>query len=259
MTNALSALKSLAARTLPLSVVLPLKKAWWAKNLAASVAAGEPEFAIVRKLVREGDDVVDVGANLGLYTALLSECVGDEGSVTSLEPIPVTFELLASNVRANDLVNVRLLPFAASDEVADRTMSVPTYDAGHDNYYMARLGPVSGEDAPRFQVRCRPLDRLLGDHTRRVAFIKIDVEGHEEACLRGADALLRRDHPALLVEVAGDPNDPSNGAHRVFRHLAALGYAAFQLVDGVLHPFAAGDRGLNWFFLMPEHVSRLVD
>lgn len=257
MTIPLLTLKSLIARLLPVSVSLGLRKLWWARHLPAAVAEGEPEFEIVRRLVASGDDVVDVGANLGLYTALLSECVGAAGRVTSLEPVPVTFDLLASNVQANDLTNVRLLPFAASDEVADKTMSIPRWDSGHENYYQARIVASASGEQEELTVRCRPLDQLLGDDARKIAFIKIDVEGHEEACLRGAEGLLRRDQPALLVEVAGDPNDVSTSAHRVFAHMVSLGYAAYQLKDGTLRAFQPGERGLNWFFLAPQHVARL--
>jgi len=257
MKNARIALKSLIARSVPSFIAHALRKAWWARRLSAQVAVGEPEFAVVRRLVGAGDSVVDVGANLGVYTALLSQCVGDAGTVSSLEPIPLTFDVLRSNVHSNDLSNVELLPFAASDETVDRTMWIPRWEEGHENFYQARIGDDVAEGSRQFTVRCRRLDELLASRTRPVTFVKIDVEGHEEACLRGAAELLRQDRPALLVEVAGDPNVEGTSASRVFTSLAAMGYEAYEVRNGVLRRFEPGDKGLNWFFLAPDHVARL--
>src|SRR5262249_20015555 len=74
------------------------------------------------------------------------------------------------------------------------------------------------------------LDSLL-PRGPRVAFVKCDVEGHELAVLRGAVALLRRDHPVILVEI--EQRHQKEDIRDTFEHLIRLGYAGYALrADG---------------------------
>lgn len=154
----------------------------------------DAEYERLHLWVGPGDWAVDLGANVGNYTARLSELVGPSGRVVAIEPVPETFELLASNLARFPLRNVTLLNLAASDRVGLAGMSVPTLDTGLENRYMAHLTETGGS----LNVLSLPVDCL--DLPIRVRLVKIDVEGHELSALRGMRALLVRDHPVLIIE-----------------------------------------------------------
>ncbi|MDA7920187.1 hypothetical protein N9B73_00395 [Verrucomicrobiales bacterium] len=70
------------------------------KKLQSSTIASEPELAVIKDLVEPGQSVLDVGANFGLYTKLLSEAVGPDGHVYVFEPMFDMFRVLRNNVEA---------------------------------------------------------------------------------------------------------------------------------------------------------------
>lgn len=158
----------------------------------------EREFFDLHKWVNPGDWVLDIGANIGHYSARLSEIVGIIGRVIAFEPVPETFELLSANMTRCRLQNVTLLNVAASDTISVVGISVPRCDTGLDNYYMAHLT----NEKSQLTVLCMPIDYL--NIPERITLAKIDVEGHELSVLKGMKSLLVRDHPILIVEGYSD-------------------------------------------------------
>lgn len=158
----------------------------------------DTEFPRLAEWAGPGDWVLDLGANVGNYTARLSQIVGPTGRVFSFEPVPETFELLVANIARFPLRNVTLLNLAASDDVALRGMTIPMLDSGLENRYMAQVTDGPGD----LRIMCLPVDRLNLPHPVRLA--KVDVEGHELPALKGMEALLRRDRPVLIVEGRDD-------------------------------------------------------
>jgi FkbM family methyltransferase len=209
-------LKSIAA-SLPRRYQQELKRLFFARMIRKGqfqrAIEDEPEFNRLDQWVKPGDWVLDVGANVGNYSARLSELVQGAGRVLALEPVPETFELLAANVGRFPIGNVTLFNVAASDSFAVRGMQVPALDTGGTNPYMAHLT----EDGADVSVLCVPVDSLGIQHTIRL--IKIDVEGHELAAVRGMRALLERDRPVLIVE---------GRSPEVAAFLRDLGYAFAQ-------------------------------
>lgn len=219
-----------------------------------------PYSPLVRCLVREGDCVVDAGANIGYLTARLAAWVGPRGRVHSIEPIPETYALLADHVRRLGLVQVRLHACAVSDRGGEAVMEVPRNAAGGENFYESHIvaaGGTPGRDAVR--VPLRTLDELLDGETRPVSFLKIDVEGHERPALAGAARVLATHRPALLVEVAGDPDRVDGPAAALFGDLAERGYHAWLWRDGRLDARRAGQRAVDYLFLMPHHAEQFAE
>jgi FkbM family methyltransferase len=161
----------------------------------------DPEIAEITRHLREGDWVVDVGANIGRYTAHMGACVGRSGRVLAFEPVAVSFALLAANVRATGLRNVTLFNVALSSAAGVSSMTVPAYeDSTLDNYYRAHIS-----DEGEHPVMCLPLDAI--PIPKPVRLVKIDAEGHDLQVLRGMEALLQKDRPILIVE--GWPDGPA--------------------------------------------------
>ena len=187
----------------------------------------EPEFDLLDSIVRPGDWVIDIGANVGHYTAKLSELVGSNGRVLAFEPVPRTFRLLAANARLFPHENVTLFNAAVSKNSNLAHMSVPTSPGGQ---YLARLSKAE----TGLQILCLSLDSLQIPH--RVSLVKIDAEGHELEILHGMDELLNRDKPTLIVEL---------GERGTVEFLSAIGYNMEHLPgspNGVFRPGPAASR-----------------
>lgn len=175
----------------------------------------EPEMAVITRAVKDGDTVIDVGANVGHYTLHLSRCVGPTGRVIAFEPIPQTFELLSSNVSASRAMNVTLVNMAASSQTGVVSMDLPKFGSGMDNYYRASIGA-----AGRYRVLCAPIDSFS---LSKVRLIKVDAEGHDWEVLKGAERTILRDHPVLIIEASLE--DP------ICEWMVQHGYVVSQVSD----------------------------
>jgi FkbM family methyltransferase len=146
---------------------------------------------LVREHVKPGDVVYDIGAHVG-YTTLLFAT--HAGHVHAFELVPsVADEFLARTVAANALTNVTIHRVGLSDE--DRVVELPVSQT-----MMASLDRI--RQGVRIE-RCHlvPLDSYaVEQHLPPPSLIKIDVEGAEVHCLRGALELIRRHRPILVVE-----------------------------------------------------------
>jgi len=175
----------------------------------------EPEYPLLPDWIRPGDWVIDVGANVGQYTLRFSELAGPEGRVIAFEPVPETFALLSANTGHFPHANVTLINAALSDRTGVAGISLSCFPTGLTDYYKARVSPVDGSARV---VITLSFDSLGIEHP--VGLVKIDVEGHESAVLKGMVQLLRRDRPVLIVETESD---------EVIADLLAIGYAQERL------------------------------
>ena len=229
-----SALKQLAFRYLPASLLRYARSVHYQRSLRDYDMAMEPDLLGCKQLIRPGDTVLDIGGNIGVYTRFCSEFVGSSGRVFTLEPVPQTFAYLQSNVRALGLRNVECRNVAASDvDSDDARMMVPDYATGGENLYEASLS-----EKGNIPVRTARLDRLFPE--LRPSFIKIDVEGHEVACLKGAAELLKRAKPALMIEVLHE---------ETFAIMEGHGYRTCSFSGSSFQPRVTGEKRTNWFFL----------
>lgn len=155
----------------------------------------EPEIeALLRRLLRPGMRVVDLGANLGFFTMLAACLVGPSGHVLAVEPNPDNVALIEASRQLNGFAHVTVAQLAAG-----RGIGLLMLNTSHSNgttYKMAE--GLEGVMMAR-SVACVPLDALV-DATKRVDLIKIDVEGAEYNALLGAEGLLRRDRPTIVSE-----------------------------------------------------------
>lgn len=179
--------------------------------------AGNAVIPFLEHLVQPGDTVLDIGARWGTYTLLLAGRCGPNGRVYAFEPNPEHRAALASLARKARNLDVRMV--AVSDETGKAILHIPLED-GRQADGLASLAE------PRDPYRSVEIERLLIDDLDlpRVNVLKIDVEGHELAVLRGAQATLRRHMPALVVEV--------EERHRPGSIVETSAYLAEQEYDG---------------------------
>ena len=175
----------------------------------------EPEVEMLGKLVRPGDTVIEVGANIGALTVPLAQFVGPEGNVVAFEPQRVLFQNLCANIALNGLTNVRTFNAAVGRESGSVTLPKINYAAPGMFGAHTIEGATDGE-----QVQLVVLDKVVS--TKSCRLMKIDVEGMEEQVVLGATELIKQHQPILYVE--NDRKDKSPG---LIKALLDLGYKLY--------------------------------
>jgi FkbM family methyltransferase len=150
------------------------------------------ETKLFARVLRPGDRIADVGANIGWFSLLAARLVGPAGRVHSFEANRQTFDLLQTNLALNACTNVTAQCVAVGEEnglarIAPREVG----NAGADGVELADGGADT--------VALVRLDQVLAEGPLRL--IKLDIEGWEAKALRGAEGLLRpADAPDLVFE-----------------------------------------------------------
>lgn len=200
---------------------------------------------VVRKMLRSGMVVIDIGANIGEITMVAAKRVSATGKVVAFEPIDVIADELEANVSHNHLHQVEIVRAGLLDVVNDDVSVYESCGQGDDSdehhglgsIYAAAIGQV-----PLQQIAVTTLDAWLEiNPLARIDLIKIDIEGSELPCLRGAEKTLRRFLPALIVEVQ-DVSAMAAGyqARDILDFLSNLSYEFYSIGNkGQLSPLDA--------------------
>lgn len=151
------------------------------------------ETSLVQRELKEGDVVVDVGANIGYYTLIFARLVGESGKVYAFEPDPANFQLLKKNVQLNGYRNIVLERKAVADRTGRRRLYLAPHNKGDHRLY------APPENRPWVDVEAVALDDYFAARDERIAFIKMDIQGAEGAALTGMRRLLERNPAARLV------------------------------------------------------------
>ncbi len=174
----------------------------------------EAELACLGQILKNGDVVIDVGANIGTHTVFFSKKVAAEGMVYAFEPQRITFEFLCANLALNGLLNVVPLQNGAGDQHGEIIVPVLNPSVAQNFAALKIEGHVAGD-----LVKVVPLDVL---DLKRCNLIKIDVEGMELKVLHGAEKTIRDHRPFLFVE-----NNTPEGAPELVQSLFDLGYSCW--------------------------------
>lgn len=151
---------------------------------------GRENLLEIVSLIGRGMTVVDVGANIGIYTAAFARSVGAAGKVIALEPAPSNLRALRRAHQVNNWSNVEVHGIAAAECEGAMLLDCSSFNSGN-NVLSPNALPSASISVPTV-----PLDKLLGD--RRVDFLKIDVQGFEANVLRGATRILQCNRPLIV-------------------------------------------------------------
>jgi len=174
---------TLAVDTADASVSMPLVGGWYERHMQA----------LYRKWLEPGMTVMDIGANIGLYSMLAARLVGDSGKVICFEPNSENCRLILLSTWKNGFENVDLYPMAVSDSTGAVLFGTHIGSNG---------GLVSMNESSLLSPNCivvptTRIDELILD---RVDLIKIDVEGAEGLVVRGAQNLIEKHKPIVTSE-----------------------------------------------------------
>lgn len=188
----------------------------------------EPEVtAALKRLIEPGMTVLDIGANVGYFSACMSRLVGPTGVVHAFEPEPRNFELLQKNLAANKLGNVTCHPIALGDKAGTAHLHLSEFSAGMHRLYDSFC---CGDDL--VEVPVRRLESLF--RPGEVSVIKIDVEGFEPFVLEGAATLIQHGDLTIISEYC-PPAMLEAGASPV-KYVEQLREWGFGLYDPFDHP-----------------------
>lgn len=200
------------------------------------VLRGKKQFAnhyFIKQLVKKGDTVIDIGANLGYYSIPLSRIVGKQGRVYAVEPIALYNDVF--NKAARRCRNITLLPYALGDSEGE-VMLVNSLKGGYLNtglphvYDPARDGDAGEQDFtfPAQMKRPSALFAVL----ERIDYIKCDIEGLEYTVLSEMKDVIAARRPIVQVEV-WEQNEAL-----LLGMFASMGYTPHRLENGKLTPAA---------------------
>lgn len=210
----------------------------------------EWEMHFIRRWLKPGMSVVDVGANYGLYTITCAQLVGPEGRVWAYEPASLPRSFLVQSVANNSLSNVCIAGKALSDHEGEARLGIAA------NAELNSLGEVgeSGETVP-----LTTLDRESSTWEREIDFLKLDAEGEEVRILSRAKEFFAHQNPLVMFEY-------KHGAtvnQGLLQTAAELGMGIYRHLPGpnVLVPMSTSELAdsylLNVFGCSQERARRL--
>ena len=215
----------------------------------------EDELRFLRRMLRPGQKVIDVGANYGVYTLSMAQAVGPGGSVWAFEPASSTAAFLTQGVAANKFSHIIIERNALSSACGSAQLALNDH---------SELNALVRNEQPTQSTETVPVV-TLDDCLRRygwtdIDFIKIDAEGEETNILEGGRRFFGDLSPLIQYEVKVG-TDVHMGLVRDF---AALGYDSYRLVPALdlLVPFnddsAPDDYLLNLFCCKRDRAAQLM-
>ena len=204
-------------------MLYPARDQYVGRSLDLYGEFSEGEAELFRLLVKPGQVVVEVGANIGVHTVLLARLAGPGGAVLAFEPQPILFQVMCANLAMNGITTV-----VAEQKGLGRRPGfahIPLLDYGAD----LNFGGLSLELVDSgLKV---PIQILDSYRLQNCSFIKIDVEGMEQQVLEGAADTLHRLRPAMYVE-----NDRREKSHDLIQFLLSMGYRLWNHRPTLYHP-----------------------
>lgn len=217
-----------------------------------------------RKWISPGDTVIDIGAHVGRHLRALIECVGNGGRAYAFEPLPFAFQELRSRFSARN-VTIHNCAIGERASISSFTYATGTPEESglreriFNNPVLARPTCIT--------VDVRTLDSFTSDFSG-LHFIKIDTEGGEIGCLRGATRTIDRFRPVISVEYGrAGYSIYGNTSESLYDFAESCGYAIFDIFVNELHSrkdWGHACDSIYWdYFMVPierksEFVSRVA-
>lgn len=195
-----------------------------------------PVYEVIRRFVGPGQCVVDIGANRGVYTWLMSRQVGTHGRVHSIEPYPANVDRLSALAASRR--NVVVHAVALSDSDGQATLRVPTHHHVRVDA-LASLRPTFDHSFIPVQVEKRRLDDLIPPDENTIHFVKCDVEGHEDEVIDGSWTTITQNRPVMAIEI--EQRHRATPVTDLIDRIVEAGYDCFFLDDEGAHPISEFD------------------
>lgn len=190
------------------------------------------EIKFIKQTLKRGDVFIDIGANVGLFSVVASECVGEKGKVISYEPTPNIFNRLKENANLNDYQNIICHNLALSNEVGELRLNIS--NNGFDAWNSFAENQIILQNS--ISVPVSTLDQELKDlELNRISMVKIDVEGWEKFVLHGGSDFFQKHSPIVMIEFT-EENTFKAGytVQELYFIMIKWGYSWFRFKNGKL-------------------------
>ena len=152
------------------------------------------ETRFLNNICFEGMNVIDIGANVGYYSALTSDAVGPKGIILAIEPDPESFKYLLKTIQASKFKNIRPFLKAASDHNNILPLFISKDNRGDNRLYKTKQKRNS------INVETIRVDELIIENEiDQIDLIKIDVQGYEPKVIRGMQKIITSSNKITLL------------------------------------------------------------
>lgn len=213
-------LKSLLRDALPIRYQVPIKYFY-----ALFLGAKEPEMDLLEYLISDDGRAIDVGANRGIYSYIISKY---KCKLEIFEPNPDCLKLLEA--WSSNFSNISIHPFGLSSHEGQANLHIPIDENGMEHDASASLQKNLFANSRNQKINIKNLDGFNFD---KISFIKIDVEGHEIDVINGGLKTIQANMPALLIEIEQRHN--SQNIDSIFQMILELGYKGFFIKNNKLN------------------------
>ncbi len=166
---------------------------------------------------------LDVGGNIGYYTLLESNIVGENGKVIAIEPSPPNFQHLQKNLEMQNANNVDAYNFAAGDKDGDINFLI--YEESNGSFTIPD-GETTNLPGELIKVQAKKLDTFLDElKINHVDFVRMDVEGYESHIIDGMKNTIEKSKPMFQIEVHASLMG-KEGTKKFLRTFQEYGYEA---------------------------------
>ena len=156
------------------------------------------QYLLKGNIIKEGDVVLDIGANIGYYVLIESRLVGIKGRVYAVEPVQSNFRTLKKNVKLNNLDNVSTYQLA----MGEKNCNAEIYISSYANLCRMKKCERGDKIVGVQEVPVETVDTFIRD--KQVPnFVRMDVEGYEYEIIKGMQHLLEK-NISLLIELHPD-------------------------------------------------------
>lgn len=205
-----------------------------------------PQHYFIKNLVKEGDYVIDLGANLGYYTIPFSIAVGESGKVLSVEPVPLFEKILRKNTSmSNNAKNIEIFNYALGKEDGEIEMGL-FVENGVFRHGLTKV--LSKEDNPSKVVKVKMTHpESLFSNLTKLDYIKCDIEGFEIEVLPLFINIITKFKPTLQVEFGS-----SKSRDTIYTMLKAIDYKMYKLDSNKLELVAEGETVSDDVYFVPN-------
>jgi FkbM family methyltransferase len=220
------------------------------------------ELYFTQEIVKEGDTVLDIGANLSYYSYFLAKKIGNKGQLIAVEPIPLFAEVWKKNMSKYKTENIKLFNCALGDiEKVAVDMSIPIVN-GVVRHGLTKIDGQKNEEVHKklleFKVPMHIGDKLLSDENlSQLNYLKCDVEGYEQFVIPSLKNTISKFKPLIQIELNGVVNRDN-----VVDFLVPLNYSIYILVNTKLKEIQKSeihDYNQDFYFLNNDSdYSRLL-